>query len=69
MKEKNMPSQIGNLISVVLVWALVAYIFVFGFAKIQWNGWAGGLPWLTGVVFLFGSAGFTSKWLMSKSRD
>lgn len=61
-----MSSQIGNLVSVVLVWALVAYIFVFGFAQIQWTGWEGGLPWLAGVVFLFGSAGFTSKWLMNK---
>lgn len=61
-----MSSQIWNLISVVLVWALVAYIFVFGFAQIQWSGWEGGLPWLAGVVFLFSSAGFTAKWLMSK---
>jgi len=61
-----MSSQIGNLISVVLVWALVAYIFVFGFAQINWTGWEGGLPWLAGVVCLFGSAGFTSKWLMHK---
>jgi hypothetical protein len=61
-----MSSQLSNLISVVLVWGLVAYIFVFGFAKIQWAGWEGGLPWLVGVVGLFGSAAFTSKWLMQK---
>ena len=59
-----MTNKIGNLVSVVLVWALVAYIFVFGFAQMQWSDWEGGLPWLAGVVFLFGSAGFTSKWLM-----
>jgi len=62
-----MPSQVGNLISVVLVWALVAYIFVFGFAQIKWTGWEGGLPWLAGVVCLFVSAGVTSKWLMSQA--
>ncbi|GFD88834.1 hypothetical protein LHL20_13395 [Alteromonas sp. McT4-15] len=61
-----MTSQIGNLISVVLVWALVAYIFVFGFAQIKWSGWEGALPWLCGVVALFTSAGFTTKWLMAK---
>ena len=62
-----MSSQIANLISVVLVWALVAYIFVFGFAQIKWTGWAGGLPWLAGVVCLFASAGFTAKWLMNRA--
>ncbi|MBU3022547.1 hypothetical protein [Aestuariibacter sp. A3R04] len=62
-----MSPQIGNLISVVLVWALVAYIFVFGFAQIKWTGWEGGVPWLAGVVFLFGGAAFTSKSLMSRS--
>lgn len=59
-----MSSQIGSMVSVVLVWAIVAYIFVFGFAQIEWTSWEGGLPWLAGVVFLFASAGFTSKWLM-----
>ena len=62
-----MSSQLANLISVVFVWGLVAYIFVFGFAQIQWSGWEGGLPWLAGVVGLFASAGFTSKWLMKKN--
>jgi len=61
-----MPNQIANVVSVVIVWAIVAYIFVFGFAQIQWNGWEGGLPWLAGVVCLFLSAGYTSKWLMTK---
>lgn len=64
-----MSSQIGSLISVVLVWALVAYIFVFGFAKVSWTSWEGGLPWLVGVAFLFGGAAFTSKWLMMKPND
>ncbi|WP_394204740.1 hypothetical protein [Shewanella waksmanii] len=65
-----MSSQFGSLLSVVLVWGIVAYIFVFGFAQIKWTGWEGGLPWLAGVVFLFASAGYTSKWLMtSGSRE
>ncbi|BDX05306.1 hypothetical protein [Planctobacterium marinum] len=62
-----MPANVGSLISVVAVWGLVAYIFVFGFAQIQWTGWEGGLPWLAGAVSLFGSAGYTSKWLMNKA--
>lgn len=59
-----MNKKIWSLISVIVLWALVAYIFVFGFAQIEWTDWQGGIPWLAGVVFLFGSAGFTSKWLM-----
>ncbi len=59
-----MNKKIGNMVSVICVWALVAYIFVFGFAQIEWSNWEVGLPWLAGVIFLFGSAGFTSKWLM-----
>jgi hypothetical protein len=62
-----MSNQIGNLISVVFVWGLVAYIFVFGFSNIPWTGWEGGLPWLFGVTSLFGSAAYTSKWLMTKT--
>ena len=62
-----MIGQIANLISVVLVWALVAYIFVFGFTKIQWTGWEGAIALLGSAVALFISAGYTSKWLMSKS--
>jgi hypothetical protein len=63
-----MSNQIANLISVVFVWGLVAYTFVFGFAKIEWTGWSGGLPWLFGVSFLFCGAAYTSKWLMVKSK-
>lgn len=59
-----MTQRILNIVSVILVWSLVAYIFVFGFAQIEWSSWEVGLPWLAGVSFLFGSAGFTSKWLM-----
>lgn len=59
-----MTHKIGNLISVIFVWALVAYIFVFGFARMEWSSWEVGLPWLAGVTFMFVSAGFTSKCLM-----
>ena len=64
-----MSYVVGRLISVVFVWALVAYIFVFGFAQIKWTGWDGGLPWMLGVAFLFGCAAYTSKWLMSDTSN
>ena len=64
-----MSHVVGRLISVVFVWALVAYIFVFGFAHIKWTGWEGGLPWMLGVSFLFGGAAYTSKWLMSNTSN
>jgi len=64
-----MQNQIGNLIAVVFVWGIASYIFVFGFAHIKWEGWAGGFPWLVGVVSLFVSAAFTSKWLMNRAVD
>ena len=61
-----MGSQLANLVTVVFVWGIASYIFVFGFAQIKWEGWAGGFPWMMGVIGLFVSAAFTSKWLMHR---
>lgn len=56
--------KIANLITVVSIWGLVSYIFVFGFAQLSWTGWSGGLPWMAGVIGLFCAAALTSKYLL-----
>ena len=57
-----------RLISTVAIWAAAAAIFLGGFVRISWSGWAGGLPWALGVVGLFLGAGYATKWVWSSGK-
>ena len=60
-----------RLITTVVIWGAVTAIFLGGFVRMSWSGWAGGLPWALGVVALFLGAGYATKgvWSSGKPAD